>query len=133
MSTRTFSLLMLFLIALAVSALLVAMLQPLALRLELSTPWLVPLVGVLSYSATFFLGRRYILPGQIAHAPALAIGTVVLLTTLSLVLVWVIISLIQALGGGIPGGLALILWFVALWVAVGALHRTSRHQQLPLL
>jgi hypothetical protein len=43
-----------------------------------------------------------------------------------------VIWLARTVVGGLPGPFALLLWFVTLWAAVGALHRTSRQQRLPL-
>jgi hypothetical protein len=84
MTTRTFALLLLFVLALGLSAVLVAAIQPMAVRFDASTPWVVPLAAIVCYSATFFAGRHYILPFAVSHSAVRALATLVAVTVVSM-------------------------------------------------
>jgi hypothetical protein len=132
MTIRTASLLMLFVVAFGASAVLLAAIQPMAMRLDVSTPWLAPAIAVVCYSATLFWGRRYILPYQIAISAPQAWMTLVVLTVGSMALVYGVVWLARRYVVVIPGAAVAALWFTALWVAVQALHRTTRPSRMPV-
>jgi hypothetical protein len=132
MTHRTLSLLMLFVVAFGVSAVLVAVIQPVAVRFALSTPWLVPLVGIVCYCATFFGGRRYILPYELANSSLRAALALAALVSVSMMSVYGVFWFARPIVGGLPGPFALLLWFVTLWTAIYVLHRAPRQRRLPL-
>jgi hypothetical protein len=125
MTTRTFALLLLFVLALGLSAVLVAAIQPMAVRFDASTPWVVPLAAIVCYSATFFAGRHYILPFAVSHSAVRALATLVAVTVVSMGLAYGLVRLTRMVVVGVPGVVALLIWFGALWLAVAAVHWTS--------
>jgi hypothetical protein len=124
-SSRTASLFMLSIMALGMTAVLVAAMQPAAVAIDPSTPWLVPLLGVICYSATFFLGRRHILPHGLASSATHAGLTIVALVLVSMALVYAMVWGLRSVVGGVPGPWTLVLWFAVLWLAVEVLHRRA--------
>lgn len=133
MTTRTASLLFLFVIGFLLSGVLLAAVQPAAFRFDASTPWLVPAIAVLCYTITLFAGRGYILPHDMADSVMHALATVAALVTLTMGVGLAGVWMARAVIDGVPGVLVLALWFGALWIGVDALHRSRRQRRLPLL
>lgn len=120
MSNRTVALLLLFVAALVVTGVLLAV----ALRALASTsagePWLAPVIAVLSSTMTFYWGRRYILPRPLADASGRAVlalaltvsatlaGTLALMWTLR----WVMEPSMESPSVAVP------LWFALLWLVL---------------
>jgi hypothetical protein len=123
MTPRTVSLLLLSVAALAMSALSVGALQRFALGGTLASPWMVPIMAALCYTATLFAGRRYILPRDLAASVGPSILLVAAMTSASLLFVYGVVWTTGRWVGGVPSGVVLALWFFALWSALGTLHR----------
>ena len=133
MTVRTLSLLLLFVIGFGTSAGLVAALQPLAIRTGVSTPWLIPIAALLCYTATFFVGRRYILPARIAALSSRALVVLVILTAATMAFASGLLWLGQRFIRDVPAVVGLLVWFVTLWSATAALEQANRRQpRLPL-
>ena len=130
MTPRTVSLLLLSLVALALSALTVGAFQRFAAGSALASPWVVPLFGVLCYTATFFAGRRYILPFEIARSPWPSIVLLAAITGGSLLVVSGIVRAARVVTDHVPGGVVIGLWFFALWSAVATLHRVVQKSRV---
>jgi hypothetical protein len=128
-TTRTVTLLLLSVMALAVTAAL----QPIALRLNMESPlWLVAL-GVISMALAHFGGRRYLLPHAMAASPRKAVTVTIVLVVASLAAAVVAATLLRLVIGSRPSSLTSIgvLWLAALYAAYGRLHRTKAQQKLP--
>jgi hypothetical protein len=128
MTIRTLSLLLLFVIAFGISAVLAAAVQPLAVRFGASTPWVIPVSAIVCYSATLFLGRRFILPLAFAHSPARALVMLIAVTGASMGLAYGLVWGMQMLVGGLPAVAGLAVWFGALWTALTVLELSARRR-----
>ena len=128
MTARTLSLFLLFVIALGVSAVLVAAVQPMAVQFDASTPWSVPMIALVCYSVTLFAGRRHILPGWMSDAAGPAFAALIVITVGSMGLAYGLVRLAHTLIGAVPAGVALLIWFGTLWLGVGAAHRAGYGQ-----
>ena len=124
MPIRATSFLLLWVMALGISAVAVAAVQPAAVATDLSSPWMVPLLAGLCYSVTFFLGRHYILPHRVARSSAQAGISVISVIGLSMALVYAIVWALRSSVGGMPGAAVLLLWFAVLWFALRVLDRS---------
>lgn len=127
MSNRTVSLLMLFVVGvMSTGALSGPALRALTPAGE-PGPWLAPLLAIGCCTATFFLGRRFVLPAATAEAPVRAAVTLLLLIGGSMLAAVVVVRSVRAVVGPVPGPAPLlVLWFAALWLGVAALHRFAR-------
>lgn len=128
MSSRTLSLLLLFVIGLALTGLALA--ATVAAGAVVAGPWLVPFTAVICFTATLFAGRRFILPAGMAARTGSALGRILLVVAGSMTAAFGLMWLVQrAVGQPVPGPIpGVVVWFVALWLAVTALHRGgSRH------
>jgi len=130
MTPRTVSLLLLSVAALAMSALIVGALQRLALGSTMASPWMMPILALLCYSVTFFLGRRYLLPFEIAEMPGAAILLLTGMTFASLGFVYGVVLAARRFVDGLPGGVVLALWFLALWTCLSAVHHVVHKRRV---
>ena len=120
MTIRTVSLLLLFVGALGMTGLLMAMMVSFFSGSRASGPWLAPALAVACQTAVLFLGRRYVLSGQRADSDGRIVLTLAFVVTLSLVGALAAVWLLQwVLGSSVQGaGVTLPLWFALLWLAV---------------
>jgi hypothetical protein len=128
-TTRTVTLLMLSLGALAVTGAL----QPVALRLNMESPlWLVAL-GVVCMTLALFAGRRYLLPHAVTESARKALATTAAVVVISLAAAALVSTLMRLLIGTRLSSATSIgfLWLVALYLAFGRLHQASQKQKLP--
>jgi hypothetical protein len=129
MTDRTVSLLFLFVGALVVGGVLLAMVVAIVDGTPLSGPWLAPLIALVCQVAALHLGRRYILPHPVADAPfraGLIIAARVTVTlAVSVAVVWLMRWVLQWVSDRSLGALTIMLWFALLWWAFRQLNRHS--------
>jgi hypothetical protein len=120
MSTRTASLLMLFIAALMATGVVVAVGVAALHGSGAAGPWLVPVVAVVCHTTILFLGRHHILPVALAASLRRAAATVFAMVVVTLAVAWGGIWLLQWLIGRalVPATLTVLVWFVLLWLAV---------------
>jgi hypothetical protein len=128
-TTRTVTLLLLSVMALAVTAAL----QPIALRLNMESPlWLV-VMGVAAMTLALFAGRRYLLPPAMVESSRKALTVTIALVVASLSAAAVASTVLRLLMGTSLSSLTSVglLWLVALYAAYRRLHHASNKHQLP--
>ena len=128
MTNRTASLFLLFAIATIATGVVVALGVTVATRFGISGPWLLPVLANASYVAVFFFGRQYILPEPIAHSRLYSLLTLTGMMALTSVvagsIVWLLAAVFHTpLRGAIP---MMAVYFVVIFVAIGAMHRALR-------
>lgn len=125
MTNRTVSLLMLYVGALGVAGVLLAMVVSIGGGSSELKPWLAPAIAVTCQTTMLFLGRRYILSHGLAEAAGRAGVALVSIVTLSLLGALGIMWLLHVIFGAVADSLniSLPLWFGFVWLGV-------RHQQI---
>ena len=131
MSIRTASLLFLFVSALLIAGPLAGLMLRLADGSGAAGPWLALALAASCVSLTMFLGRKYILPIEMADS-SMALPVVVLAAgatlAVALVAAWILWTLI---GPRLPyGATRLGMWFAGLWLVVDTLHRGREQGRL---
>jgi hypothetical protein len=124
MTTRTLTLLMLSLFALAATAAL----QPLAFRLNIESRWSLVGLGVLCMTLTLFAGRRYLLPRGMAESSGRALAVTLALVVGSLTVAALVAAIARMLIGTTLSSVTSVgvLWVIALCLAFGRVSRASQ-------
>lgn len=120
MTSRTASLLMLFVAALIATGVLLAVTVRVLEGSSASGPWLAPFIAVTCQATTLYLGRRFILPYRMAVSAARSAVTIVAMVASTMAIAagvgWVVE---RTIGWVIASPVfTLALWFVLLWGAV---------------
>ena len=134
MTTRTASLLFLFVAAVILTGPVMGLVLRSLEGFDIAGMWLGVVVVVLSVSVVLFAGRRYILPMALTQSrTAFAVIALISAVTFSVALAsaWLLQAVI---GPRLPyGPVRGAIWFAGLWFAVDALHRreAARRYRLP--
>lgn len=131
MTNRTASLLLLFVVAWLLTALMMAMVLSLLVRADMPSPWVMPASALLCFTGTLFVGRHAILPADIAGSRVRAWLTLSMIVGVGIAGVSLILWLVTAVGVRVRSGVTIALGFAGLWLAVRALHRGSWRLPLP--
>jgi hypothetical protein len=126
MTTRTASLLFLFLAAVGATFVLAGLGLAALARLDTGGPWVIPAAAWICGSGMFFLGRRYILPHGLARSTSLAAVTSLLLTAATLATVAGAAWAFRRAGAQLAVPWMLALWFVTLWVGIAVIDSYHR-------
>jgi hypothetical protein len=130
MTSRTASLFFLFLAAVGSTSVLGGLGVAVLARMDAAGPWVIPAAAWICSSATFFLGRRYILPQGLARATTRAAFTSLLLTAVTLGTVAVAAWAFHRVGAQLAVPWMLGVWFVTLWIGVAVIDSHHRAQQV---
>lgn len=120
MSPRTASLLMLFVAALGVTGVLLAIAVRTLDGTEISGPWLAPTIAVLCQTIALYWGRWYVLPQRAWDSRARTAVVLATVVALTMAVAVAMVRSIQWIAGAelaIPS-LTLPLWFALLWLIV---------------
>ena len=131
MTTRTVSVVFLFVAAMLTAGLSMALALAIGARAEWSLEsWLLPLVLFVSFVTIFFLGRAAVLPAQVADSPAKSLGILSawMAATLlvSIAITWAIGPFLQSIG---VGSGALYVLFACLLLSTGVLDRVLERRR----
>jgi hypothetical protein len=131
MTSRTASLLLMFVAALAAAGLVLALVSRVGEGSALVGAWLLPVIAALCLSVVLFVGRHYVLPPVIARSPVRAavviVGAVTITMTMAVVAVWGVVGTVAGIAAQRATGPLLLLsvWFGLLWAAFTRMARAT--------
>lgn len=131
MTSRTASLLLMFVAAIGMAGLLLAMVTRVVEGTAVTGMWLWPLIASLCLSAVLFAGRHYVLPPTIARSPARSAVAIVFAVTLTMAVavfaVWGVVGAVaETASPRVTRPMVLLsVWFGLLWVAFSRMARRS--------
>ena len=131
MTSRTASLLLMFVAALGAAGVVLALVSRVVEGSAVVGMWLLPGVAALCLSVVLFVGRHYVLAPVVARAPVRAavaiVGAVTITMTMAVVAVWGIVGTVTGIAAQRATGPLVLLsvWFGLLWVAFTRMARRT--------